>query len=101
MHPTALELILAEQGSDALIFRWLFLKRFKRAFGAYIPEHQINERFAGLTEWDCFKTLLPAPLRRLLFKPTMSEQEALAEIVRLSREVLNQPSSTHSKGRDH
>lgn len=57
-----------------MFFRCLYRRRVVAAFGKYLtPGSGVAKVMATLSEWDCFKLLLPRPAHRLFFTPAMSE----------------------------
>jgi hypothetical protein len=42
-----------------MIFRYLYRRRWQKAFGRFIPAPKIDEHIAGTSEWQAFKSFLP------------------------------------------
>jgi transposase len=71
-----------------MIFRWLYKRRLTSLFGPFVPEHTIKKITDGFSEWESFKLLLPRTIKRLCFKPVMSEIEALQAVQKMIVDAL-------------
>ena len=71
-----------------MIFRWLYRRQVVGAFGQFLSPVAIDKVMTELTEFACFKLLLPMPIRRFLLTPAMTERAALLELQRMASEAL-------------
>ena len=71
-----------------MIFRWLYKRRLTSLFGPFVPEHTIKKITDGFSEWESFKLLLPRTIKRLCFKPVMSEIDALQAVQKMIVDAL-------------
>jgi HEAT repeat protein len=71
-----------------MIFRWLWRRRVVGLFGEIATPRAIDEIIANSTELDCLKLLLPGRIRSLMWKPAMTERQALLEVRRMALEIL-------------
>jgi HEAT repeat protein len=71
-----------------MIFRWLWRRRVIGLFGEIATPRAIDEIIANSTELDCLKLLLPGRIRSLMWKPAMTERQALLEVRRMALEIL-------------
>jgi len=77
-----------------VIFRALYRRKFKCAFGQFLTDEQIEKTIGGMSEWTCCQLVLPERLVRLFVSPKMTEAEALT---RLSCTITHVLRTTNNK----
>jgi len=72
-----------------MIFHWIYVRRFKRLFGAYIPNDKIDEMFSDLHEWSAFR-LLTDRWNPFVVRDPDKEYDALIQLQVMIQRALKQ-----------
>jgi hypothetical protein len=70
-----------------LLFRALYKRRLRQAFGQFLDKEKIELVMAELSEWSCFKLVLPRIVFRYLFKTAMTDAEAVSKLRQMIAEI--------------
>ena len=70
-----------------------------RMFGRFVPEHAVKKITDSFSEWESFKLLLPRTIKRLCFKPAMSEIDALQAVQKMVVDALRDTPDVGESGR--
>jgi hypothetical protein len=69
------------------MFRALYTRKLRRTFNGLITNVKLKSITDGISEWDCFKLLLPRTVRALLFGEKFNREESLKILEKMSNDI--------------
>lgn len=69
------------------MFRALYTRKLRLTFNGLVSNTQLQSITNGISEWDCFKLLLPGTVRSLLFGEKFNKEESLKILEKMSNDM--------------
>ena len=69
------------------MFRALYTRKLRLTFNGLVSDIQLQSIADGISEWDCFKLLLPRTVRSLLFGEKFNREESLKILEKMTNDI--------------